>query len=160
MEAHRHDETDPHHITQERRASLGNKGQRDPCHRKQTDIHSDIFKNVEGDHHDNAGSDIGIKFIFRIIDNFDHMIYKDKVGKDQERTAGKAEVFADRRKNHIRFPDRDINFTHTKAFTEDAARADRLEGLRYLIGRIGRPFMRPEPGIDPVKLIRTEKPSI
>ena len=55
MIPHRHDHSNPNQISDQRRATSTDKWQRNPSQWQKTDIHSNVFKNVEKDHHNNPG---------------------------------------------------------------------------------------------------------
>ena len=55
MITHRHDHPDSDHVSDQSGTALVDERQRNPDQRKQADIHPDVFKYVEQNHHDDTG---------------------------------------------------------------------------------------------------------
>lgn len=130
--------------------------QRDTGDRQQPDRHADIFQYVEQDHHDDARCHVGIKFIFRVETDTDHLIDEQEIDENEKTPADEAEILADRGEDHIGNADRHVDFGNAEAFAEQFARSDRFHALRQLIGIPGAVTERIEPGIDPGELVILE----
>ena len=116
MITHRHDHPDSDHVSDQSGTALADERQRNPGQRKQADIHPDVFKYVEQNHHDDASRDIRIKFILSIKSYLNHLEYQKHINENQQAAADKPKILANYRENHVGFTNRNINVRNVESF--------------------------------------------
>lgn len=89
------DEAHCEHIPHQRASSVADKWQRDSRDWQKADGHSDILEYVEGDHTDDAYTNIGVKIILRFHANFGDLVNQQEKQANDDACSNEAELFAD-----------------------------------------------------------------